>query len=250
MRLTPVFTPWFKTVVVVTILALLTILLARTAAAYERYNDGCQECHGSFFDGNSPQGTIFPGNSKHAMHVNEMQTNCNLCHLDGDDFNPYLGLSNGTEANPGVGCSGCHGRDYGGETGNSTMGLRVIHARAGAGNCVMCHESDVAPLPESVAPVYYGTPDTACDDPCNRAPDFLENYSLGDTRGQDNDGDGLYDESDEDCQAGFDLEDYVAFAACLQGPGVPQDGCSQFDFDMDGDVDLEDFVEFSLRFTG
>jgi hypothetical protein len=42
--------------------------------AYSRYNDttgstnGCSRCHGSFLDGTSPQGTVFPNNDKHRMH--------------------------------------------------------------------------------------------------------------------------------------------------------------------------------------
>ena len=44
-----------------------------------------------------------------------------------------------------------------------------------------------------------GSPDTLADDPCNAAPGFLENWSIGDTIGLDNDGDGLYDGADPDC---------------------------------------------------
>ena len=166
---------------------------------YPRYNDGCQNCHGAFTDGTSPAGTVFPANNKHEMHrgASYMATNCNLCHTTGDNFNPFLGSSNGTANNPGVGCTGCHGQDYGGSIGARSAGLRAHHAANGVTLCTECH-SDPAPLPENVKPPYYGTPDTRVDDACNLAPGYLENWSIGDTRGLDNDGDNLYDTDDPD----------------------------------------------------
>jgi len=179
----------------------LVVLWTGTAVAYQRYNDGCNNCHGSFTGGTSPKGTVFPGNSKHEMHRGSsyMNTACDLCHTSGDNRNPYTGSSNGTANNPGVGCTGCHGRDYGGSVGNSGVGLRAHHAANGVGICAGCHTSDPAPLDESVKPTYYGTADTRADDPCNSAPDYLENWSIGDTMGLDNDGDNLYDGNDGDC---------------------------------------------------
>ena len=47
------------------------------------------------------------------------------------------------------------------------------------------------------------------------------------------------------------LEDFVDFAACWSGPGVPADpGCECSDYDGDGDVDLEDGQQFQILFDG
>ncbi len=49
----------------------------------------------------------------------------------------------------------------------------------------------------------------------------------------------------------IDLNDYVLFAECMAGPGVPTDlACSLFDFDADDDVDAWDFAEFQVDFEG
>lgn len=46
-------------------------------------------------------------------------------------------------------------------------------------------------------------------------------------------------------------DDFNQLGVCLYGPGVTADsGCSIFDFDADADVDLRDFAEFQLLFTG
>ncbi|MFQ5490782.1 MAG: hypothetical protein ACE5GE_08690 [Phycisphaerae bacterium] len=175
--------------------------IASTVVAYPRYNDGCQFCHGAFGDATSPKGTVFPANSKHEMHRagGAMNTDCALCHTTGDGFNPWTGSSDGTANNPGLGCTGCHGRDYGGAIGVSGVGLRQHHATAGVGTCAMCHPVDPPALGEDVMPVYYGTVDTNADDPCNGSG--LENWSIGDGFGMDNDGDDLYDAADPDCAA-------------------------------------------------
>ncbi len=216
----------------------------RTAMAYERYNDGCHVCHGSFWDATSPQGTTFPGGSKHTMHANFMSPNCSLCHRDGDDWNPYLGWSNGSVHNPPVGCTGCHGRDYGPGVGHSGVGLRAHHAFAGVTVCASCHTQDPSPLPESVTPIYYGTADTGVDDPCNAAPDFLENWSVGDTTGLDNDGDGLYDEDDSDCHPGdidgdgdVDFDDVTSLVDVLLGIEGDPSFLARSDLNGDGAVD-------------
>jgi hypothetical protein len=227
-------------------------LSAVPAVAYERYLDGCQLCHGSFTGGTSPHGTVFPSNDKHRMHRDAayMAADCNLCHSDGDDDNPFLGFSDGTANNPGVGCTGCHGRDYGGTLGNSGVGLRAHHFVAGETSCMLCHTDDPPPLPENVLPTYYGTADTAVDDPCNSAPDYLESWSLNDTRGLDNDGDDVYDEADSDCgplcpgDLDNDLDVDLSDLAQLLGNygtasgAVYEDG----DLDGDGDVDLSDLA--------
>jgi hypothetical protein len=118
-----------------------------------------------------------------------MDTDCNLCHSSGDNNNPYIGTSNGTATNPGLGCVGCH----------LAEGLRAKHA-AGGVNCEGCHE-DGPPSPENVVPPYYGTPDTRANNPANdvQAANTNENWSIGDFLGLDNDGNGLYDLADFAC---------------------------------------------------
>jgi len=236
----------------------LTLLWTAAAAAHERYT-GCRECHGSFFDGTSPQGTIFPGNNKHVMHANIMSAHCDLCHLDGDGWNPFIGLSNGTVHNPGVGCVGCHGRDYGSLFGHSGVGLRAHHTINGVTECGTCHLTDLAPLPESVKPVYYGTPDTSVDDPCNAAPGHLENWSIGDTVGQDNGGDNLYDENDPDCGGvvgdvncdgavnALDIDPFILALTDPDGYAVTWPDCDILSADINGDgmanaLDIDPFV--------
>ncbi len=194
---------WIALAGIGSVLAVL-IFAGPRVAAFERYNDGCNICHGAFSGPMSPTGTVFPGDSKHIMHRGSsyMDTSCSLCHSEGDDHNPYTGSSAGTANNPGVGCTGCHGRDYGGAIGNSGVGLRAHHFTNGVDVCFSCHGNEPQPLPENVAPTYYGTPDTNVDDPCNSDPLYLENWSIGDTRGLDNDGDNLYDGDDPDCDGG------------------------------------------------
>ncbi len=49
-----------------------------------------------------------------------------------------------------------------------------------------------------------------------------------------------------------DQTDYILFAGCMTGPdnGPVGTGCDVFDFDLDDDVDLEDFAVFQEAFTG
>ena len=178
-------------------------VITMSSLGYDRYNNGCNQCHGDFFGPVSPQGTVFPQNSKHEMHraTANMDADCMLCHVAPGNFdNPFIGSSFGTANNPGVGCVGCHGRDYGGTIGNSGVGLRKHHENSGVTVCLTCHPNDPDALPENVKPTYYGTPDTKADDPCNGGPSFLENWSVGDTVGLDNDGNLLYDGDDPACQ--------------------------------------------------
>ncbi|MFG0252764.1 MAG: hypothetical protein ACF8NJ_07830, partial [Phycisphaerales bacterium JB038] len=165
-------------------------------------SDLCNNCHGGFFGPTSPKGTIFPSGSKHTMHASGsyMDTSCGYCHASNDNDDPWLDFASGVGDVPGYGCVGCHGRDYGGDLGVSGVGLRQHHVVTGAPSCGGgCHAGDPAPLPENVKPPYFGTPYTNADDPCNNPPDYLENWSIGDTLGLDNDGDNLFDTDDPDC---------------------------------------------------
>jgi len=56
---------------------------------------------------------------------------------------------------------------------------------------------------------------------------------------------------DCDADGDVDLDDYKHFAGCLGGPGGGLGtGCGCFDFDGSGDVDLFDFADFQVVFTG
>ena len=54
--------------------------------AYERYNDGCQTCHGPFVD--NP--IILTIGDKHVIHEQMVSGQCDVCHSSGDGNNPYL----------------------------------------------------------------------------------------------------------------------------------------------------------------
>ncbi len=245
----------------------LVLAAPRTAQAYETYSAGCNDCHGSFAGATSPKGTVFPGNSKHTMHRSSsyMATACNCCHSAGGYTPVYLGSSAGTANNPGLGCTGCHGENYGPTVGYKGAGLRQHHALNGVTECAGCHTNDPLPLPETVKPQYYGTPDTHADDPCNAPPSYLENWSVGDTLGQDNDGDNFYDQADPDCGAAgpgdlncdgsVDFLDINAFVLALSNPTSYQaafPGCSIRHGDVNGDllVDFGDINPFVALFTG
>jgi hypothetical protein len=177
------------------------LVIAGTAHAFPRY-DGCSGCHGGFRDAPyiSPTGEVWP-NSLHEVHRagSYMSTACGVCHTAGGRANPWIGSSDndayGVAA--GDGCAGCHGTpDADGRSRG--YGLRAHHALAGVTACAGCHMDDPPP-PESTLPRNYGGPLTRADDPCNASG--LEDWS-GNLVGLDNDGDGLYDEADDDCSPG------------------------------------------------
>jgi len=161
--------------------------------AYTQYNDGCNSCHGAFTDATSTKGSIFPGDDKHTMHRGSqyMNTECALCHRSDDNNNPFMSSSDGTAANAGLGCNGCH----------EPFGLRRHHVNSGTGICTDCHSSDPTPPGESVRPAYYGTVDTQAANSCNPTAqtNVNENWTINCCLGLDNDGDGLYDLADPDC---------------------------------------------------
>jgi uncharacterized membrane protein len=57
---------------------------------------------------------------------------------------------------------------------------------------------------------------------------------------------------DMDADGDVDLVDFANFQLCFTGPGVPvaEGACEFSDFDADGDCDLVDFNQFQLAFTG
>lgn len=74
---------------------------------------------------------------------------------------------------------------------------------------------------------------------------------------EDFDGDGVPDacevlRGDYDDDGDVDLVDFAQFQLCYTGiSGGPVDGvCDAGDFDDDGDIDLADFAYFQLAFTG
>jgi hypothetical protein len=168
-------------------------LFATDTHAYQRYNDGCQNCHGAFTGSTSPKGTVFGGGNKHDMHRDSsfMNTSCNLCHTTGDNRNPFLKSSDGLTGITGLGCTGCH----------NGPGLRTHHRTTGASLCSGCHASPEVPPAENTNPPYYGTSATEANNACNPVATALlnENWSVGDFEGLDNDGDNLYDTNDPDC---------------------------------------------------
>jgi hypothetical protein len=246
-------------ILAISLLMINVILFSSPAKAYQRYkNDAeqtgsnCSECHGHFTSSDSPKGTTFESN-KHTMHnsASEMNTDCDLCHTSGDSRNPYLGSSNGEGATPGLGCSGCHGRDYGGATGVIGAGLRAHHAINGVTTCAngSCHTADPVPLPENVPPPYYGSPYTLAYDSCNTAPDYLENWSIGDQLGLDNDGDNAYDECDVMDQDGDGILDDCDIdqnlgSIDLDGNGII-DSCECDWANIDG-LNPVNFLDFAL----
>ena len=184
-----------------------------TSQAYERYNSGCQTCHGAFTDSTSPQGTVFPSGDKHRMHRNSanMGTACDLCHRSDDNDNPFIKSSNGIGTVPGLGCTGCH----------VGSGLRKHHATTGTLACYSggagCHGTGPeTPPAENVSPPYYGTAYTKANNPGNtvQAANTNENWSVGDFIGLDNDGNNLYDAAD------FAITPYQILRAAKEGNNV------------------------------
>ena len=180
------------------ILVLAFFLFTPIAEGFNRYQDGCNNstCHGDFTDATTTKGSIFPSNNKHEMHRagTEMNTDCNMCHTNGDNRNPFIGSSadDGNGDSPGPGCAGCH----------NPQGLRLHHENNGQTFCGSpgCHSLTAAP-PENTLPEYYGTAGTQANNPCNATMSARtgENWTLNDFIGLDNDGDNFYDAADPDC---------------------------------------------------
>jgi hypothetical protein len=182
------------------------------ASAFPTYPD-CSGCHGEFSFGNYVSRVDGQNWNTDLMsgHINAwVGPDCNTCHMTENPSNVSLDTSSGGDNLPAISCMGCHGREQ--DIGNDSVsfgrgaGLRQHHWNAGVMICADCHDDanpgNYTPVAEDFRPAYYDDPDTSTmppDDPCNSAPDFMEDV-LGEAgTGLDNDGDGLYDESDSDC---------------------------------------------------
>jgi hypothetical protein len=177
-----------------------------TTQAYQDYS-GCASCHGDFRGPTSPKGTIFPSGQNHEMHraSTSMATACDLCHTGTSRTPVFIGSSNGTTHNQGLGCTGCH----------VGPGLREHHNINGITECYDCHTYET-PVPESVFPPYYGTVDTKVNNPGNVDPvaNTNENWSVGGFIGLDNDGNNLYDAAD------FAITPYRISSAAKEGTNI------------------------------
>ncbi len=204
-----------------------------SAHAYATWS-GCAGCHGDFSSGtyvSDSDGTSWGTNLMTGHSAFMGSGTCNVCHQPpaGTPRSPvYIGRSAGISGYSPVSCLGCHGRaaDATGAcvTGNSTtidpancgmgVGLRLHHANAGIGDCADCH-SDGAPAGEDEKPPYYFTPDSAHAskpvDPCNAAASPGNENKFG-LFGLDNDGDGVYDQDDADCQVAVACGDGITAA--------------------------------------
>ena len=191
--------------------AALWLASSTAVSAYNRWGNGCTDCHSDFRDSISTKPNNTWPDDKHDVHRRSMTNGlCGICHVDnGDD--PLLNFSAGEPGLPGVSCMGCHGVDPDPTTANNSWwgaGLRLHHANANVGTdnggllCVDCHDDDPAPLGENAVPVYYGGTDVNIFDPCNG--DDSENWT-SDGLGLDNDGDLDYDAADADCSSSSEI---------------------------------------------
>ena len=154
-----------------------------------------------------------------------LANDCDTCHSSGGRSPVSLSSSVGGAGLDPISCLGCHGRTEGGAVNGA--GLRQHHFTSGETICFGCHaDSDpgaFTPVGENVLPPYYAvTPDAAHPDkptaPCNPAGE--EDFA-GTTIGLDNDGDGLYDQADGDCQVVVPVPDINLSPGRLDFGAVP-----------------------------
>ena len=197
----------------------------------------CRACHGDFrasfytemgLDG----GFWFSGlhDSHRSQGSGFLNGECLACHGSGPRFPVRLNSSAGAPGLSPISCTGCHGRDADSvnpgvptDTQGAGAGLRQHHWNADADHptmdlkvCLDCHDdADPSAFPtagENVLPTYYAEANAADYplmpvDPCDGSGPALEDQ-YGDAitggpdgRGNDNDGDGIYDGLDPDCSA-------------------------------------------------
>ncbi|MBI5056440.1 MAG: putative metal-binding motif-containing protein [Nitrospirae bacterium] len=201
-------------------------LWASNAGAYETYtaskgalNTNCAQCHGDYRTApynSQSDGQSWGGNLHDIHRYNMLSSNCEACHSGSSRYPVFIGTSAGGKGLAPVSCLGCHGRDEDNTNASTSgAGLRQHHYRAGETGCLDCHRdsnpANYKPVGENVLPPYYFTPDTSHpnkpSDSCNQSGE--ENFA-GSANGLDNDGDGMYDGSDTDCQTA---------AACIDNDG-------------------------------
>ena len=230
-----------------------------SASAYTTYTtngtDNCAACHGDFLasgyiaksDGVA-WSALYAGTTITSLHDIHrriiMPSNaCDSCHNSGGrtpvNLDSSTGVVVGGTTQYAISCLGCHGRAETGEGGTVTSaGLRQHHWNSGITTCgtAGCHPGDANPttfttVGEDVLPPNYAVVDpdrpTKPSNPCN--PDGNETF-IG-TFGLDNDGDGLYDQSDTDCQApapDINLNPFVlTFGAVPVGDSATLNGAIQ-----------------------
>lgn len=204
---------------VIAALALGIGALVTTAEAYPQYSGGlgggCIDCHGDFRASNytplapARQGVVWTAglhnSHRSASPNNFLNSNCDACHSGNDTYPVLLGLSNAA-APFNQACTGCHD---GPGTRNHHMGSQIYLQQVTGDTCADCHGAEPignekTPLP----PVYtasLGTTSgtTRINNPCNDGAEgtvFEGSFFDVLTVGLDNDGDGLYDQDDPDCQ--------------------------------------------------
>lgn len=194
-------------------LVFIALLNGDKAVAYESYHDPntqgqgyCATCHEDFRNG-----------GLHDLHEGFFNggTDCNTCHTGAGRDNPLTMWSVGD----GLGCAGCHGRDYGETTANdyrglpsggkpkmSGWGLRRWHENQGVTECENCHGTNDPIQGEDVSPPNYARADINITDSCNSdgSEDGSPEPNGEDTFGLDNDGDTLIDGADPDCSVASD----------------------------------------------
>ncbi len=191
------------------------LLWHSTASAFATYsadpvaNTGnCATCHGDFNGGNYTSLTNFgaPNNSDAVAwganlmngHVTRYGLGCTDCHstIGAAPVSTNASMS-------GITCSSCHGREQDKGTGalqSGSAGLRQHHYTAGVMVCAGCHAADsnpatFTPVGEDVAPVTFTAKGI---DPCDESAYGTTKFGVW---GLDNDGDGLRDGNDPNCQA-------------------------------------------------
>jgi hypothetical protein len=208
------FRPTFSLVLSASLLVF-SLIDADSAKAYMQYSankdaTNCAACHGDFRA--SPYESLVDGQSwdSDLMSVHSgtmLNGDCLTCHSSGPRFPVVIGSSAGGTGLDPFACAGCHGRmedGFGEGSLGYGAGLRQSHWQGGIQICLDCHfdanPNNYVPADESFLPVYYSDNDAAHplipSDPCNpQADGFPEDYAGG-PEGLDNDGNGLYDESD------------------------------------------------------
>lgn len=150
---------------------------------------------------------------------------CRVCHPFGEGPNRFYPVKTNSSATTDfepLGCVGCHGRAEDHEAqgfpspGGYGAGLRAHHVTSGIKECMTCHwdanPANYTPVPESVDPPHYFTPDNEFPNkPTNACnPHGEEDYAAS-SEGLDNDGDGYYDNQDPDCvPVGSDRNNAIA----------------------------------------